>query len=135
MSMASLLYWRPPPMQDETFGFEHAMAHRGLMGSMSPLNSFSIVPYVLDPGLNHDDWHRDHTQAHADFQGSFPGIFHYQFPVPTGSVVGFLGPAYNIEDYDVDNHESRTWWTFQNHYAHLNAASVQNLESLVFPFF
>jgi hypothetical protein len=122
-------------MQDETFSFEHAMAHRGLMGSLSPLSGFSVVPYVLDPGFNDDAWHRDHTQAHTDAQGSLPGLFVGRFPVPTGQTVGFLGPGFNIEDYDISSHESRAWWTFQNHYWHLDAASAQNLESLVFPFF
>jgi hypothetical protein len=134
MAMPSLLHWRPPPMQDETFAFEHAMAHRGLMGSMN-LPGFSAVPYVLDPGFNNGDWHRDHTQSHSDFQSSLPGMFVGQFPVPTGQTVGFLGPAYNIEDYELATHEGRIWWTFQNHYAHLNAASAQNSASWVFPFF
>jgi hypothetical protein len=137
-------------MQEETFSFEHAMAHRGLMGSMSPLDRFSVVPYILDPGKNNGDWHQDHQQSHNDFQGVLPGFLgglgfnfpggshlHPLPPPPASNTLSQLGPTIFVQDYELSSKYEREWWTFQNHYAHLNATSVQNLSepALVFPFF
>lgn len=114
-------------MQEEAFAFEHTMAHRQLWASMAPLDRFSVMPYSLYPGTNFSEWHFDHQQAHNDTQGVFPGFF--------GETVGFLGPAFIIQDYDLNNWGQREWWTFQNHVWHRDAQLTQNSETFVFPFF
>jgi hypothetical protein len=139
-------------MQEPTFGFEHAMAHRRLLGSMAPLTRFSVVPYELTPGRNLDMWHRDHQQAHNDVQATIAGylggfgygVFRFPgqpippphvIPAPEGTV-SQLSLAYNIEDYDLRSESQQRWWAFQNHQAHLDAESVLSLlEKLVYPFF
>ena len=141
-------------MQEEAFGFEHEQAHRLLWGSMSPLTRYSALPYILYPHpTNISDWHFDHWQAHQDFINTLPGTFggigflnlvdgiipiDFIFPdIPeaqTGTI-SQLGPAYNIEDYDLDIWSQREWWSFQNHYAHLDAQSIQNSATFVYPFF
>jgi hypothetical protein len=133
------------PMQEPTFAFEHAMAHRRLLGSMAPLTRFSVVPYELVPGRNIDMWHRDHQQAHGDFQAVLAGYLGGTgFGIPRKQVVppapapilSQLGPAYNIEDYDLRFRAARQWWVFQNHQAHLDAeVTLSLLEALTFPFF
>ena len=140
-------------MQEETFGFEHEQAHRGLWASMAPLNRFSVLPYILYPGAsNRGDWHLDHEWAHRDFQMTLPGTFGgigflnlvdgiippgFVFPdipaVQTGTI-SQLAPSYNIEDYNLTSWAQREWWTFQNHLAHLDAQSVQNSATFVIPF-
>lgn len=140
MAVCSLLTM--PTVQGETFSFEHNMAHRLLFASMSPLSRFSVLPYIIWPNASDGrDWHMDHQQAHNDGGGVLPGFFGDigfggEVPSPTGSTVSQLGPAFNIEDYFLQkNSEQKNWWTFQNHYWHLDAQSAQNSELFVFPFF
>lgn len=144
MSLATLLVMstKPDPNQDPTFSFEHAQAHRTLLGSMSPLTRYSALPYLLSPNANNSGmWHRDHQQAHSDFTDTLPGYFggfgfNLWGPIGgTGGTVSQQGPAYNIEDYDLTSEPALNWWTFQNHYAHLNAQQVQTSELWIFPFF
>jgi hypothetical protein len=151
MSLCTLLHWKPPPMQDPTFAFEHSQAHARLLGIMSPLTRFTVVPYILSPGANNSDmWHRNHQQAHSDSIDTIPGYFggtgfgsffhgpHPPHPIPTppAGPVTQLGPAYNIEDYDLSDVPQRIWWTFQNHIAHLDAEQTQDqtLRGFIFPF-
>ena len=54
--------------------------------------------------------------------------------VLTGSA-SQMSPAYNIEDYNLKDRSSRTWWLFQNHQSHLNAAQTLDLNTSVFPFY
>ena len=123
-------------MQESTFSFEHLMAHRTLQGSMSPMDRFSAAPYSIDPGYNTGDWHQDHQQAHNDVQSVFPGYFGgFGFGGTGTGTVSQLGPAFVMEDYNLDSPDQHRWWTFQNHYAHLDAQSVQNSLDFVFPFF
>ena len=99
---------------DPSFAFEHAMAHRNAMGVMSPLDRFSVVPYLLDPEQNlaipGSMWHLDHQQAHNDALTHLPT----EFGAPTVGL--FIGGI--LRDYDLDNQAQRTWWTFQNHMEH-----------------
>ena len=141
-------------MQEETFGFEHEQAHRGLWGSMSPLTRFSVLPYILYPNPNNSGgWHLDHEWAHRDYQSVLPGTFggigflnlvdglvppefiFPDIPVAQTGTISQLAPSFNIEDYELQIRARREWWTFQNHYAHLDAQSVQNSATFVFPFF
>lgn len=136
MSLATLLE-SGPPTRPETFSFEHQQAHRTLLGSMSPLADFSAIPYLLTPGTNDGFWHQDHQQAHNDFTGVFPGWyggrFRRQHPILIYAV-GVINPGYNIQDVDKENLDELTWWTFQNHYNHLDAQAIQNPANWVWPF-
>ena len=91
------------------------MAHRNGLGIMSPLDRFSIVPYLLDPmdpenPLSGDSWMLDHQQAHNDAMANLPTEF-------GASTIGLhIGGI--LRDYNLDNPEQRTWWTFQNHMEH-----------------
>jgi hypothetical protein len=108
MSQATLLVDPVGPGQAETFAFEHAMAHRTLLGGMaSPvevytpviptpppppplpqpfilpgttgLSGFSAIPYgPLDPSTNVAPWLLDHGQAHNDFGETLPGWFGFR---------------------------------------------------------
>jgi hypothetical protein len=51
------------------------MSHRRLLGSMSPLDRFSAIPYVLSPFTGNGDWRQEHQQAHSDFVGILPGWY------------------------------------------------------------
>lgn len=150
MALPTLLTEPVGAGQTETFAFEHAMAHRQLLGAMatsvnvytpaapSPVNpfilpgttgltGFSAVPYgPLDPQSNASLWHLDHGQAHTDAQISLPDYFGY----PTE---GLINPASNMVDFNLDVPGQRTWWTFANHQEHLVAQSVLP-QVLVFPF-
>jgi hypothetical protein len=141
-------------LRDDTFAFEHNQGHRQLWGSMAPLTRFSVLPYTLYPGeTNQGGWHLDHEQAHRDAQNSLPGTFggvgfldlilgllppEFIFPeIPTAQqgTISQLSPGFNIQDYDLSVRNQREWWTFQNHYWHLDAQSIQNSEAFVFPFY
>jgi hypothetical protein len=98
---------------DPSFAFEHAMAHRRVLGIMSPLDRFSIVPYFIDPmdpQASADGWHLNHQQAHNDSLNE----------VPTGygaTEVG-LRVGQNLVDTDLTAPQAKAWWTFQNHMEH-----------------
>lgn len=144
MSLPTLLHFEPRtrpqrPMQNYTFSFEHMMAHRTLQGSMSPMGRFSAAPYgPLDPGYNTGDWHQDHQQSHNDVQSVFPGIFGgfgFGLTVLATETLSQLAPAFVMQDYDLESPDAQKWWTFQNHYTHLDAQQVQNSVDFTFPFF
>jgi hypothetical protein len=154
MSLCYLLFMTIPPMQEETFGFEHQQAHRQLWASMAPLVRFSVLPYILYPDPNnYGDWHLDHEQATRDAAVTLPGTFGgigflnlengrippgYRFPdipEPQTGTISSLNPVFDIQDYDLDIESQREWWTFQNHYWHLDAQSILNSETFVYPFF
>lgn len=147
MSLATLLTEPVGPGQAETFAFEHAMAHRELLGAMATpvstevltppalrilpgttgLAGFSALPYgPLDPQSNASLWHLDHGQAHSDAQTSLPNYF-------GATARGLLNPAPNMVDFNLDVPGQRTWWTFVNHQEHLAAQNVLP-QALVFPF-
>jgi hypothetical protein len=91
------------------------MSHRIALGVMSPLNRFSILPYLIDPMLENTaipagPWNLRHQQAHNDALQNLPTSF-------GAATVGlFIGQ--NIRDTDLDDPRQRTWWTFQNHMEH-----------------
>lgn len=90
------------------------MAHRNALGVMSPLHRFSVIPYFIDPMVQNDPpagaWHLNHQQAHNDAANHLPEEF--------GS--GILGIALwaNLLDYNLEDPDSRAWWTFTNHLEH-----------------
>ena len=102
---------------DPAFPFHHAMAHRTLLGAMSPLNRFSSIPYLLDPPIGAEYpngwWNRNHQQAHND--------------------------ALNVLEFK-DNHilqegvPSRPRWIFVNHQEHYLAAASLPPTPWRFPF-
>ena len=140
-------------MQEEVFGFEHLQAHALLWANMSPLNRFSVLPYLIYPfPTNQAEWHWDHQQATNDAQSALPGVFggigfldlliggiippEFVFPdIPITGTISQLAPGFNIQDYDLTIGPQLEWWTFQNHYWHLAAQSVLNSATFVFPFF
>jgi hypothetical protein len=103
---------------------------------MSPLTRFSVIPYLLEPyDHNITPWHRNHQQAHTDFQSALAGYLGGTAFGGSPPPFSQLGPGYNIEDYDLSTESQANWWTFQNHIAHLDAESVVSLiEELIFPF-
>jgi len=129
--------------QQETFEFEHAMAHRNLYGVMATeqggLSRFSVLPYRLDPGYRFQGgWLLDHGQAHSDFSETLPGSIY----VWDGIVIGqgppeylTLGSAAQYADSNLANPEVLNWWVFQNHSDHLTAETVVPLQQVqYFPF-
>jgi len=65
---------------DPIYEFEHMMQHReyfAIMGSRDQgLSGFSVLPYVLDPGIGTtspaQNWNQNHQQAHDDYNGDLP---------------------------------------------------------------
>lgn len=99
MSTANLLVMPDDPTRRTMFWFEEAMAHRTILGAMSPLDRFSVLPYFLDPFLNNALWLLTHQQAQDD---------------ATRTVQG-LSAAANLVDTNFDSPEQRAWWEFVNH--------------------
>jgi hypothetical protein len=117
VSEASLLSRGDRFGQLATFDFEHAMAHRKLLAVMSPLTSYSVLPYMLDPsqdvGRSASKWHLNHQQAHNDALTSVPA----QYGAPVTAQAGlFVGQ--NLVDTDFDNERQLTWWMFENWMEH-----------------
>jgi hypothetical protein len=134
VSLASLLNQGP----SSTFAFEHAMSHRRLLGAMSPLDRFSIIPYQIEAagrGMvgsgtvgNRPDHMLDHGVAHEDYQMNLPGWY------GTGTF-GIMNPAYNLVDNDLMHDGQRQWWTHQNFQEHLTAENVNTINQVfVYPF-
>lgn len=128
MSVASLLVYKNSP----TFAFEHAMAHRNMLGGMAPLDQFSVLPYLLDPMQKPNEpvtkWHLNHQQAHND------------------AMVTLLSPYYGlVELTGINSHQilidtplaeegPQRWWTFNNQQEHLLAqASILLATELTYP--
>lgn len=99
MSTAYLLKMPDDPLGQATYFFEEAMAHRTLLGAMSPLDRFSVLPYLLDPFLDNGMWFLNHQQAQNDALTTLVPLF----------------GATNLVDTDMDNPEQRTWFEFVNH--------------------
>ena len=99
-------------LDDPTFAFEHAMAHRLYLGLMSPLPRFSVVPYFIDPFTAQrpsDSWHLNHQQAHNDADNVIPGSY-------LGPPIQGFSP--NMKDENLADAWNRSWWTFSNHHQH-----------------
>ena len=101
---------------DPLYEFEHMMQHREYFAIMSPLDRFSVLPYLLDPAFGTEiragPWNLHHQQAHNDFSETVPAYWNAQ-------TVGFGISANNIMvDSNQDDPESRTWFTFLNHQEH-----------------
>lgn len=116
---------------DPIFAFEHMMAHRRYFAVMSPLNRFSVLPYVLDPvydtEIRASMWHQNHQQAHTDFATSLPANYNTkEIGLPTFQPVA---------DSDLANPESATWWTFIQHREHFLAdEAILPTQAGTFPF-
>jgi len=103
MSLVSLLTG-----DDRAFDFEHAMAHRGLLGGLAPLDRFSATTYLMDPVKDVERrasfWHMNHQLLHNDFT----------------DVVN-LSPNPILVDSDLSDQTSLTWWVFANNISHYAA--------------
>ena len=117
MALPSLLHYTDDELGRNTFAFEHAMAHRNVLGAMSPLDAFSVVPYLLDPMQNTEipatKWHQNHQQAHDDFNNALPTYF--------GATTVGIRPAVNLIDYNLTDQRQLAWWTFSNQTEHFVA--------------
>lgn len=131
MSLASLLVIPDNPVGQATFGFEHAMAHRGLLGAMAPLDRFSVIPYFIHPQtLPSGGWRMDHQQAHDDFRVNLP-VFWGWYQIGTEEYG--VGSGQSLQDIYSQDHLQ--WWTFVNNMDHYVAANLLPLEfELTFPF-
>lgn len=115
--------------------FDHAVAHRELLGAMSlPITSaplsgglarFSAIPYFIDPQTNASFWHLEHGQASNDAAVTLPGYF--------GGTTGIINPPTDFVDMNFANAELLSWWAFANHQFHMTAQGVLPAE-LTFPF-
>lgn len=141
MSLATLLTVPGDSLgEQETWSFEHAVAHRNLLGDMASatygLTRFSVLPYLLDPHYPlAGGWLLNHGQAHADFQAVLPGLFRlrpHPIPVPTAAVAT-LNPTVNYIDSNLSNPEQANWWVSTNHWDHLTAQGVLSATQ-IFPF-
>lgn len=104
---------------DRTFIFEHAMAHRGLLGGLAPLDRFSATTYLMDPIEGVDQpaspWHLNHQLLHDDFTNALPpGVASEQILVDT----------------DLSNQRQRIWWEFANHQMHFFANQISPPQSI-----
>ena len=122
MSIATLLHMNNAPTSKATFSFEHMMAHRNYFGIMSPLDRFSVLPYLLDPMGKvspADNWHLNHQQAHNDALTTIPTFFYGRGGLtPEEQVQAGLAIGQNIRDPDLNVYEAHSWWTFKNHMEH-----------------
>ena len=148
---ANYLLIEPTSDNLPTWAFEHMMAHRNLFGAMSEaptiteidigtgvhhryvvgggFTRFSALPYLLDPQFDVGMWHRDHSQAHSDFQRALPAYFGF---VDEPTLLGPTDPGYTTMHFSEPS--LLGWWTFSNHQQHYVAQSVLPLE-LDYPFF
>ena len=135
MAIASLLRMGGSNAERAVFGFEHAMAHRQLYASMSPLSQFSVLPYLIDPPQVGGKYALNHQQAHWDFLSTLPsfppGIGVIDNPdgsttVPTGGLAQISDPILLTDP--VQNSRQFSWWLFANKTAHDNALTVLELE-------
>lgn len=122
MALPDLMRLGDSQVDRDLFAFEHAMAHRTLLISMSPLTRFGQIPYMrmLDPMLDIQqpavDWHLNHQQAHNDFMRVLPQSYGAK---PVGLFIGG-----NVIDYNLDDEEQRQWWIHRNHTEHYVATGT-----------
>lgn len=104
----------------DVWEFDHAFAHREYYAVMAPLTRFSALPYFIEPlppptppfPTDADDWNLNHQQAHNDFALALPAFYN-------DSSIGFGIPnSQNLVDSNLNDPETRTWWTFANHQEH-----------------
>jgi len=131
MALASLLHVRTDRTGLNVFAFEHAMAHRQLLGAMAPLPRFSVVPYFIDPQHELQSpntlWQVNHQQAHDDAMTSLPTFF-------GRTTVGIRPAQIYVAENQTDPMQLR-WFTFANHTEHFTMNnSIQNPFVLTFPF-
>ena len=150
MSLATLIGEPQTGLAWGTFAFEHAMAHRSLMGIMGVegefvrevvgppivpghflpniggLQGFTTMPYFIDPQSNDGLWHLFHNQAHQDAMSVLPNSFGF-------TAIGNIAPNHDFVDYNLDKEGKATYWVWRNHQQHLDANSASPLES-IFPF-
>jgi hypothetical protein len=94
--------------QRSAYNFEHAMAHRAVLGVIGfqpgikppstivpppwpavkprpPLSQYSVVPYFIEPPqgqkVGAGKWHLNHQQAHNDALQNIPSRYFWQSPV------------------------------------------------------
>lgn len=124
MAQTALLHFGSGLGQASAFTFDHVMEHRKLLGGMSPLDRFSVLPYFLDPFANRPDWHMNHQQAHNDGMANLPSWF--------GETTVGIPTNKNVIDTNLDIPRKKTWWMHVNKMEHQIASSV--LQDLVYPF-
>ena len=109
------------PRQRAVFEFEHAMAHRSVLGVMFPLTQFSVLPYFITPmhDENHpgDKWHLNHQQAHNDMLVALPSSF-------IKHAANGIASDHILRDSDLSNPRQRPWWIFNNHQEHFLAGKA-----------
>ena len=140
MALPALLHWGNESAARNTFAFEHANAHRTLLGGMAPLDRFSALPYFTDQANPRGIWSLNHQQAHQDALTSLP-TWPWTFwgvggnppvePVPTPTGLSF---GANLRDTNLTiNPDAVPWWTFVNHQEHYLMQQVLP-QYLTFPF-
>jgi hypothetical protein len=114
------------------WGWDHAMAHRLLLGSMAPLTRYSVIPYWIDPTQDTGPWAQDHDQAHDDFRVDLPVMWGWWY---IGEQEYGIESAHQFLDTVPDNYGALAFWTFVNQQDHFIANEVTNLTiDLTFPF-
>lgn len=93
MSTANLLN-----MDDRIWAFEEAMAHRRLLTGMSPLDRFSVLPYLLDPMVDMPFWRLNQQQAQDD-------------AIRTLAAVAIPAPQ-PLMDNKLETPQERAWFSF-----------------------
>jgi hypothetical protein len=121
MAQSTLLKYNPA--YHHSFAFEHAMAHRNLLGGMAPLSNFGVIPYFVDPTPSPqpayaDKWQLNHQQAHYDAFAALP-VFYGQ------TTVG-IRPAQMLIDSNLTDQAQLAWWTHANHTEHYVAGETTN---------
>lgn len=120
MSIATLLNVPADSAGQNAFAFEHAMAHRGVMAVMAPLNQWSAMPYFITPAdwkaRPANNWNLNHQQAHNDYASFLPA-----YPSDTQPNIPSFMDQNILVDTNMADPVSKTWWTFINHRDHFVA--------------
>jgi len=140
MALPTLLRRGGSDAERAQFAFDHAMAHRELLGGLSPLPRFSVLPYHIDPQWpTLAGWEINHQSAHNDMMANLPSwswTFWVPRPpdyqlLPPPPAPGYapdpipLGLPSNLNLMDSETNEAaRAWWEFTNHQEHLMAQST-----------
>lgn len=122
MAIVSLLRIGLSGSERNAYSFEHAMAHRTLLGAMPNIAKLSVLPYLLDPmEFGDPKYLLNHQQAHNDATANLPSLPYAAQPSAPANPLA-LNELTNKNLYDTTGNIA--WWTFANLQEHLAALAT-----------